>query len=83
MDDPEKIRRRAQRDDAVLRMALTVLLARAGGSLTFTKDEYHALTSQYGGNIHFEGLGRRGSTATDEIRVVLVRKPPGGATFPA
>jgi hypothetical protein len=83
VDDAERARRTAVRDDAVLRMALTVLLARAGGSLSFTRADYVDLTEQYGGSIHFEGLGPTDADSPDEIRVMLVRKPPGNATLPS
>ena len=83
MEDIETIRKSARREDAVLKMALVVLLARAGGTLAFTHEEYETSTEQYGGSIHFEGLGPKRATGPNEIRVVLVRKPPGDARLPS
>jgi hypothetical protein len=74
-------RAKAFRTDNLTRAGLVTLLARAGGTATFTEAEYQAVAAQYGGTaslaVHIdvlqEGEGER------EIQLTLIRKEPANA----
>lgn len=72
----EKARQKAQAEDGVKMLGLVVLLARAGGSATFTQDEFEEVLERYGGPtnvvVHHEvsHVGDR-----QQVELTLVRKP--------
>lgn len=75
-------------DLGALHMAgLVVLLERVGGSLTFTEAEYQAVLARHGGKtmmvVHAEVLKEADKASPDQVRLTLVRKPPGNAELPA
>lgn len=78
LDPQTEARNRAK----VLNNVLPVLVARAGGSVEITREEFAELVARYGGPtqmaMHYEQIG--GGTA---IRVTLVRKPAGQGDLPA
>jgi hypothetical protein len=80
MDDDEA--KRLRRKQGLFEAALTLLLDRNGGSLTFTEAEYQAMVAKYGGAskiaIHFEVLATPGKEP-DEVRFRLIRKEPANA----
>lgn len=63
--------------------ALVILLDHRGGSLTFTEAEYQAVVARHGGKtrmaLHAEVIGRTGAETPDQVRLTLIRKPPGNA----
>lgn len=71
-------RKRAQRDSALRLAALTVLLDRAGGSLSFTEAEYQAIADRFGGRanlvVHLEIVQRGDAPPTIEVK--LLDRPP-------
>lgn len=75
-------------DLSALHMAgLVVLLERVGGSLTFTEAEYQAVLARHGGKtmmvVHAEVLKDADKARPDQVRLTLVRRPPGNAELPA
>lgn len=74
-------RRAAAREAAFKTAGLFVALARAGGRMTFTQEEYERAQAAYGGSssaaIHMEVLRAEGRP--DEIQLTLVNKAPGNA----
>ena len=64
-----------------------ILLDRAGGSLTYTEAEYQEVVARHGGKtmmvLHAEVLKHSGTEKPDQVRLTLVRKPPGNAELPA
>jgi hypothetical protein len=80
MDDKEA--QDARRKQTLFDAALTLLLERAGGSLTFSEADYQAVVRKYGGAsmmaIHYEVLDAQGDVP-HQIKLVLIRKPPGNA----
>jgi hypothetical protein len=85
-NEMEQARVDAQRRMALETMGLTVLLARAGGSLTISRAEYEAVVARYGGRaklaIHLEVLAPPGG-GPDEVRLTLVRKDPAPGELPS
>ena len=67
--------------------ALVVLLDRAGGSCSYTEAEYQAVLARHGGKmmmaVHAEVLRAPDAARPDEVRLTLVRKPPGNAELPS
>lgn len=76
-DDDTRLRQQAQLTNS----GLVVLLARAGGSATFTEAEYQQAAEQYGGlsrlAIHAEVV--RDGDRAPYVRLALVRKDPANA----
>jgi hypothetical protein len=75
-------------DLGALHMAgLVVLLDRAGGTLTYSEPEYQAVLARHGGKtmmvVHAEVLKQQDKEKPDQVRLMLVRKPPGNAELPA
>lgn len=75
-------------DLGALHMAgLVVLLDRAGGTLSYSETEYQAVLVRHGGKtmmvVHAEVLTEKGNDKPDQVRLTLVRKPPGNAELPA
>lgn len=72
----------ARKKQLLFDAALTLLLERAGGSLTFTEADYHEVVDKYGGSammaIHFEVLSMPDG-APNEVRFQLIRKAPANA----
>lgn len=81
MASDEGARQAAAREAAMKTMGLFILLERAGGSLTFTKEEYDAVIERYGGStnvvLHFEHVGTADGRQT--IQLTLGRRPPSNA----
>jgi hypothetical protein len=67
--------------------ALVILLERAGGSVTYTEAEYQEVLARHGGKtmmvVHTEVLKETRKEKPDQVRLTLVRKPPGNAELPA
>jgi hypothetical protein len=65
---------------------LVILLERAGGSVTYTEAEYQEVLARHGGKtmmvVHAEVLKDTGKEKPDQVRLTLVRKPPGNAELP-
>lgn len=76
-DTTEDIQRQARRSTDLQTISLMVLLARAGGSASFTEDEYREIVERYGGStkvtIHFEQVRRDGRSM---VELTLMSKPP-------
>jgi hypothetical protein len=75
-------------DLGALHMAgLVSRLDRAGGSLTFTEAEYQAVLARYGGKtmmvVRAEVLKEADKDRPDQVRLTMVRTPPGNAVLPA
>ena len=75
-------------DLGALHMAgLVILLEWAGGSVTYTEAEYQEVLARHGGKtmmvVHAEVLKDTGKEKPDQVRLTLVRKPPGNAELPA
>lgn len=70
--------RAAKKDTAVKISALTVLLDRAGGRITFTEADYQAVITKYGGPsmlvIHSDVV--RDGSRPIEIRLRLLSRAP-------
>lgn len=71
-----------------LQMAgLVILLDRSGGSPTYSEAEYQEVVARHGGKtmmlLHAEVLKDAGTEKPDQVRLTLVRKPPGNAELPA
>ena len=64
--------------------ALTVLLARIGGGVTFTEAEYREVLERYGGTarmtLQLEQL--KGPGESESIRAAIVRKEPQHGDLP-
>jgi hypothetical protein len=73
-----------RRKRALLDAALTLLLHRAGGRLSFTEAEYHAVLDSYGGsarmNMHYEIVRQDGQP--DRVEFRLEDKPARNAELP-
>jgi hypothetical protein len=73
-----------RRKRALLDAALTLLLHRAGGRLSFTEAEYHAVLDSYGGsarmNMHYEIVRQDGQP--DRIELLLEQRPPRNGELP-
>jgi hypothetical protein len=87
MAPDRSVRTKPSYDLGALHMAgLVVLLERVGGSLTFTEAEYQAVLARYGGKtmmvVHAEVMKNAGKERPDQVRLILVRKPPGNAELP-
>lgn len=80
-NDLERTRARAAAEVGMQTIGLAVLLARAGGSVTFDVAEHTALLERYGGRtnmtIHMEIL--KGPGEKRSLRFTLARKAPGNA----
>jgi hypothetical protein len=67
--------------------ALVVLLDRAGAWFRYTETEYQAVLRRHGGKtmlaVHAEVLKAPDPARPDEVRLTLVRKPPGNAALPS
>ena len=71
-----------QMNESALRLAaLTVLLDRVGGSLSFTEAEYQSIAERFGGRtnlvVHLEVI--KDGARAPEVQVKLLSKPPGNA----
>lgn len=71
-------------DQSAMHMAaLVILLDRSGGSMSFTEAEYQAVVARHGGKtmmaVHAEVIRRGGTDEPDQVRLTLIRKPPGNA----
>ena len=75
-------------DQSAMHMAaLVILLDRIGGSLTFTEAEYQTVVDRHGGKtmmaVHAEVVRAVGAEKPGEVRLTLIRKPPGNAELPS
>jgi hypothetical protein len=73
-----------RRKRALLDAALTLLLHRAGGRLSFTEAEYHAVLDSYGGsgrvNMHYEVI--RQDDQPDRVELLLEQRPARNGELP-
>lgn len=78
MDDTEAAKARRMR--RLMESALTLLLDRAGGSVSWTESEYQAAIAKYGGssrvNLHIEVVKANG---VDVAKISLQEKAPTNA----
>lgn len=60
---------------------------RAGESFGYTEAEYQAVLARHGGKtmmaVHAEVLKAPDAASPDEVRLTMVRKPPGNAELPS
>lgn len=81
MSDDE--RKAAFREDNLTRAGLVTLLARAGGTATFTEAEYQEIAARYGGTaslaVHIDV--QAAPEGEPEIRLTLIRKLPENASL--
>lgn len=75
-------------DLGALHMAgLVILLEWAWGPVTYTEAEYQDVLARHGGKtmmvVHAEVMKETGKAKPDQVRLTLVREPPGNAELPA
>ena len=81
MDD-ETARRKAQNRAAAANNALPVLIARAGGSVEITREEFLEVASRYGGASRMVVLVEAVDGRPDAMRLTLGRKEPEQGSLP-
>ena len=66
-----------EKESALIRSALAVLLERAGGSMTYTESEYQAVAAKLG---HYSIVGQVDRSQPGEPRIVVkLVQTPGGS----